>query len=264
MTEAPYPPAVHLLRDLAVSGERSAGLATNRLAHHPGLSDRRGGVRLGVLATLVDMTGAGIALATVAPDWIATADLSCHLTAPVAGDATVVCRPLRAGSSTVVVGAEIIDAEGRVCGLGRMAFARIPGRATRVEVDRRRSGDTEPVLFSMDGGSPIDDSVLDRCGVKVLAPGSLELDKSPYVQNSFGTINGGVQALVAEAAAVSAIAGSHAIGQQIHYLEQVGAGPVRVDAEIMRTGPAPLCEVRLVDSSDDRLVAVADVVVAVD
>ena len=103
-----------------------------------------------------------------------------------------------------------------------------------------------------------------RCGVKVLAPGCLELDKSPYVQNSFGTVNGGVQALVAEAAAVSLTDGSHAIGQQIHYLEQVGAGPVRVEAEIMRTGPAPLCEVRLVDTGDDRLVAVADVTVATD
>ena len=262
MTESAYPPDVHLLRDLAVNGERRADLATNRLAHQPGLADGRGSLRLGVLATLIDMTGAGIALATVAPDWIATADLSCHLTAAVTGDATVVCRPLRAGSSTVVVGAEILDGEGLVRGHGRMAFARIPGRATRADVDHPRGDGTEPVLFSMAGGTPIDDSVLDRCGVRVLAPGQLELDKSPYVKNSFGTINGGVQALVAEAAAVSATDGSHAISQQIHYLEQVAAGPLRIEADIVRTGPAPLCEVRLIDRSDDRLVAVADVTVA--
>jgi acyl-coenzyme A thioesterase PaaI-like protein len=264
VTEPAYPPDVHLLRDLAVSGERRADLAANRLVHRSGLADGEGNLRLGVLATLVDMTGAGIALATVAPDWIATADLSCHLTGPITGDATVVCRPLRAGTSTVVVGAEILDAEDRVCGHGRMAFARIPGRATRVGLDHPRGDTADPVLFSMDGGTPIEESILDRCGVRVIAAGRLELDKSPYVQNSFGTVNGGVQALVAEAAAVSATGGSHAIGQQIHYLERVGAGPMSIDATVVRSGTAPLCEVRLVDRSDDRLVAVADVSVAAD
>ena len=199
MTGPTYPPANHLLRDLAVRGRRETGLATNHLISRPGLVDGAEQLRLGVLATLVDMTGAAIALATVNPDWIATADLSCHLSSPLNGDATVVCRPLRAGSSTVVVEAEIADRDGRRCGHGRMAFSRIPGRATRAALTPGPDDPDEPTLFSMDGGTPIDDSVLDRCGVHVLAPGRLVVDKSPYVQNSFGTVNGGVQALVAEA-----------------------------------------------------------------
>ena len=114
----------------------------------------------------------------------------------------------------------------------------------------------------MDGGHPITDSVIARCGIETIGPGRLRLEKSPYVENSFGTVNGGVLALAAEASAVSAAGGGHAQDLHIHYLEQIGDGPVAVTAEVMRDqGAGRLCAVRIEDRSTDRLVAVADVLV---
>ena len=55
-----YPPARHLLRDLGFSGTRADDRSVNELVVTPGLRDDRG-VRLGVLATMVDVGGAGIA-----------------------------------------------------------------------------------------------------------------------------------------------------------------------------------------------------------
>ena len=90
-----YPPARHLLRDLGFSGTRADDRSVNELVVTPGLRDDRG-VRLGVLATMVDVGGAGIALHAIAPDWIATADLQTHLIRPVTdGVVAVECRPRR-------------------------------------------------------------------------------------------------------------------------------------------------------------------------
>jgi acyl-coenzyme A thioesterase PaaI-like protein len=261
-----YPPAVHLLRDLGFRSSRDGDTSTASLEITPGLRDRHG-LRLGVLATLVDVSGAGIALAAVAPDWIATADLQTHLVRPLQeGVIEIECRPLRVGAKRVVVDAVLRDGDGVLSGTGRMAFARIPGSATRATVEAQ--SDRQPTKFAMDGGTPIDDSVLERCGMTAVGPGQLRFDKSPYVENSFGTVNGGVLALAAEAAAVSAAGGLHEPDRQardlhIHYLEQIGDGPVAVTAEVTRDDDAGhLCTVRIEDrATPSRLVAVADVLV---
>jgi len=255
-----YPPDVHLLRDLAFSGTRSGDVSTNALAITPGLRNGQG-IRLGVLATLLDVSGAGIALHAIAPDWIATADLQAHLIRAVPeGIVTVECRPLRVGARRVVVEAEMRDGGGARCGTGRMAFARIPGSATRAAVED--VADPETTGFTMDGGHPIVDAVTERCGMELVGPGQIRFDKSPYVENSFGTVNGGVLALAAEAAAVSATGGGTARDLHIHYLEQIGAGPVGVTAEIIRDDDAGrLCAVRIEDRAEHRLVAIADVLV---
>lgn len=254
-----YPPAHHLLRDLAFTGEHAEGRTRNRIEVTPGLLDDVG-VRLGVVATLVDVGGAGVALASVSPDWIATADLAVHLLHPItAGVVDVVCEPLRVGSRSIVVGARIVDANGRSCGTGRMAFARIPGTATKASIER--SPAATPARTGLDGGSPIVEPVADRCGFVPVGPGQIRFDKTPYVENSFGTINGGVMALAAEVAAVSACGGGHAVDLQIHYLEQVGDGPVAVTGEVVRPGAVALVQVRAEDRATGRLVAVSDVTV---
>lgn len=252
-----YPPDHHLLRDLGFRGERADGRATNRIAVTDGL--RLGdGTRLGVLATMVDVTGAAIALSAVRPDWIATADLGVHLVAPITtGEVVVSCEPLRTGVRAIVVDARITDDRGVLCGVGRMSFARIPGSATAATIDETVGG--EPVHHEMDGGTRIVEPVTDRCGFTPVGPGQLVFEKAPYVANSFGTVNGGVMALAAEAAAVSACGGGVATDLHIHYLEQVGDGPVGVTAEVARDGPSIFVTVRVVDRADGRLVAVSDV-----
>ena len=255
-----YPPARHLLRDLGFSGTRSSDRSINELPVTPGLCDDRG-VRIGVLATMVDVGGAGIALHAIAPDWIATADLQTHLIRPVIdGVLAVECRPLRVGARRVVVEAEMRDGAGVLCGTGRMAFARIPGSATRADVSAVT--DSHTTRFAMDDGDPILDPVTDLCGMEIVGPGQIRFDKAPYVENSFGTVNGGVLALAAETAAVSAAGGGSARDLHIHYLEQIGAGPVGVTAAVVRHDDAGrLCTVLIEDRGARRLVAVADVTI---
>ena len=118
-----------------------------------------------------------------------------------------------------------------------------------------------------EGGTPIEVAIADRCGFDIVGPGQLRFEKDPYVANSFGTVNGGVMAFAAEAAAVSAAGGGDALDLQIHYLEQVGDGPVGVTAEIVRDagdGDTVLADVRLEDRADRRLVAVATVGIRLD
>lgn len=212
-----------------------------------------GRVRLGVLATMVDVSGAGIGLEAVSPDWIATADLSIHLTRPIiSGEARITCTPLRVGARSVVVESTITDADEQPCGYGRISFARIPGTATDATV--------ESVL---EGGSPMVEPIAELCGIVPVGPGQLRLDKSGYIRNSFGTVNGGVLALTAEAAAVSAAGGGWATDLQIHYLEQIGDGPVGITAVVVRSdADGDHCLVRIEDRSDGRLCAISDVRVA--
>ena len=92
---AAYPPPVHLLRDLGISGTRTDDEVRNRAAWQPGLADASGRFRLGVMATIVDMTGAAVALAAVRPDWSATADLNVHLTRTVTAGHVEVAWPPR-------------------------------------------------------------------------------------------------------------------------------------------------------------------------
>lgn len=256
-----YPPDVHLLRDLDIRGTRQADLTTSRIPVRSGVLDSRG-VRLGVMATLVDVTGASLALAAVRPDWIATADLSVHVLRPVdSGTLEARCRLLRMGSRNVVVDATLVDDDGNPCGSGRIAFARIPGSATAASMGAT-AADAEPVTFSIDSGVPLVDSILDLCGLQTVGPGKLVFEKAEYIRNSFGTVNGGVLALAAEAAAASASGGGDARDLHIHYLEQTQTGPVAVTAEVTRAGrDDDLCLVRIEDRSDGRLVAIADVTV---
>ena len=258
-----YPPAHHLLRDLGISGTRAEGEVVNRAAWQPGLADDAGRFRLGVTATVVDMTGAAVALAAVRPDWTATADLNVHSLRPVTGGTiNVTCRPVRVGQGRVIIDARVHDDAGE-CGRGLMAFSRIPGSATSASIEESTGAGVSE--FVLDGGTPLDtDRIIDRCGFDPVGPGQLVFAKSDYVANSFGTVNGGVQALAAEVAAVSACGGGHATDLQIHYLEQVGEGPVAVTAEVVRDDGAAtmLCSVRTVDRASGQLVATTDVLVA--
>jgi len=256
-----YPPPHHLLRDLGFRGTHSPEVARNTLEITAGLLDSKG-ARLGALATLVDVSGAGVALHAVAPDWIATADLQLHLIRPVtSGTVSVECRPLRVGAGRVVIDATLTDENNGICGTGRMAFSRLPGSATTASVEQVTN--PEPTPYSLDGGTAVIRPLVELCGIEPVGPGQALLPKTPYVQNSFGTVNGGVLALAAESAAVSACGGGHARDLQIHYLEQIGDGPVAITAEVVRDGEnSRLCTVRIEDRSSGRLAAIADVIVS--
>ena len=69
-----YPPPEHFLGDLGMEAELtsdSTGAVRTRVT--PFVTTADGGVRSGVLATLVDIVGGAIAARVLRPDWMATA-----------------------------------------------------------------------------------------------------------------------------------------------------------------------------------------------
>jgi acyl-coenzyme A thioesterase PaaI-like protein len=79
-------------------------------------------------------------------------------------------------------------------------------------------------------------SVGERLGLDVIDArrGRLELARSSYVVNSIGTIQGGAQAVLIEAAAEAMCAGMAAVDIQIHYLSQLEVGPARTHGRLLR------------------------------
>jgi uncharacterized protein (TIGR00369 family) len=274
-----YPPDQHVMRDLRIEIEhRSADHALCLAPVTEHVRNRAGAAGLGLLVTLTDTSGALVALPAAAPDWIATVDLSLHTLAPITeGPAIAESRLVRVGKNVIVVGVEVYDAHGgdepdgsRPCGSGLMSFARIPGHATRAE---RRPGEQ----FGERTTQARDDTHLrrplfDHIGLRIVdaANGAVEVDKSEYVSNSFGTVNGGVLGMAFQAAAETRLEALDAgpVGRafvasdaQVHYLAQTEAGPVRTSVRILRVATDhAVCQVRAVDAgNDDRLLALATV-----
>ncbi len=257
-----YPPRRHLLSDLRAESRYRDGLGEMRAPVIDGVVDDDGAMRLGVLATLQDVTGAVVALPAVQPDWIATSSLSINVLAPPKGDAVVArCRCTRVGSKSAVVECSIHTiVDGHMAeppsAIGLMNFARIPGSASVAQPSYSDSTGWASV-----GGRELDLGRVDeRLGFRNGESGS-EVDAADYVRNSFGTVNGGVQCALACAEAERA-AGDSALATdlQFHYLSQVGDGPLVAAGTVVRhDGRSTLVRIRLHDASTDSLVALATV-----
>ena len=103
---------------------------------------------------------------------------------------------------------------------------------------------------------------VEQMGARLIEPGSVELDRRPYVQQFTGTLQGGAIAMLCEVAAASfsRATGRAVESMEIHYLAAVRVGPGRTSATRL-SGSVVRIEVR--DSgNDDRLAAVALVRVA--
>lgn len=239
--DSAYPPAQHMLRDLALTVEHHEdGSSVGQLPVADAILDDHGRVRAGVIATLVDAIGGGLAAYAAAPGWIATADLDLQLSGAPTDAPTVdaVGRVLRAGRSTVVIGVEL-RAGARALGLATMTFAVLPRRDSNpvMPVDRVR-GPQSFLEGSVTSGFAA--PVLDAFGIRTVdaARGHVELVPSSYVENSLGAVQGGIVATIAERAgelALSSAAGGPLtpVGLQITYLALAREGPIRSEAEIL-------------------------------
>jgi uncharacterized protein (TIGR00369 family) len=278
-----YPPPEHLLGDLGMVAElTTAETAWVRTRATPLVAAADGGVRSGVLATLVDIVGGAIAARVLRPDWMATADLTVQRIGPVLGP-QVEARGsvLRRGRTTLVIEALVVavDEEGRPAEVeGRpadpvawasMTFAVLPAR------------DPAPTVTMPEGlpsnwaftGRGLQGPVHDVVGIEVVdaAAGRVSLEVRPYLHNSFGAVQGGVIGMLAEAAgaeALGAARGGDASGVvvtdlQIAYLALGRVGPVVTSARVLGTGVDGRCSavVEIRDGgADDRLMTVANVV----
>ena len=270
-----YPPTRHFLSDLGMEAEvTSESSATVRIPATPHVLGADGGVRVGVLATLVDVVGGSAALRAVDSDWMATADLTVQMARPATGPfvearATV----LRKGRTTLVVEAVVADVaeDGRSdpVGWASMTFAILPGRAAAPRPDMSSE---LPVRWSLDGVG-LDGPVVDALGISVddAGRGIASLPVREYLRNSFGAVQGGVMATVAEVAALAMVestadAGAGpAVATDLHvaYLALGRVGPIVTRSRLL-DGPHPssggAVAVELVDEgADQRLTTVVNV-----
>jgi acyl-coenzyme A thioesterase PaaI-like protein len=239
-----------------------------------------GAASLGVLMTVFDSGASGPALIAVSPDWTATQDMSLHGAAPIrTGPIVVDSRLVRVGKKVVIVSADLYDGCGvddpaelvrmidgpdvpPLAGRGLLAFARLPrSAATGIE-------DYDPsrwvgAVRSFDAVDPAPEPLAELLGLRVLdrAGGLIELERTPYVTNSIGTILGGVQAIMIEASAEAVCPDAVATDMQVHFLSQLRVGPARAAATVLREG-ADHCvvSVRLTDAgNDDHILALGTV-----
>lgn len=234
-----YPPERHLLRDLPVAYEHIDPVSARaHLGRSPWFDDV---VTTDVLLTAVDVLCGSVVGRVVAPDWMATSSLTLHLLAPVVltpptHEAVITARVIRDGRSTLVVDVIVESSSGERVAVGTGSFARLPRRESSVDLS------AFPVTFGersgFDGGTPERvDSFVEAVAMTSGEDGRLELSVHDYVQNSFGAVNGGVLALLAEQAALAVSApGSVTTDVEIHYLRQARRGPVVASAEVLRSG----------------------------
>jgi uncharacterized protein (TIGR00369 family) len=209
-----YPPAKHILGDLGIETEVSTvSTARARLRANPYLAGPDGGVRAGVLATLVDVVGGAVAVRSVLPDWMATADLTLQLVGPAVGPwvearATIVRR----GRTTLVIEAVVsnVDDDGSEAagpvGWASMTFTILPGRSATTTIP---SPAPPPVRWAFSGEGLVS-PIADALSIDLIDPavGELSMPALEYAANSFGAVQGGVMALLAEVAGAEAL-GAH-------------------------------------------------------
>lgn len=272
MSADAYPPRDHILRDLNIVLEyRGKEGSTAGIPVVPAVCSDRGTVQVGVLGTVIDLLGGILAAKAVYPDWIATADLSLYSTERArTGTVTAVGSVVRVGRAAVVIEAEILagrtqpGATATSIGSAVATFSRLPRRDGNLDLGRD-DGSDQVVTFGAEGPG-LSQHLLDKAGLQVLdeSAGVVEVHMSEYVRNSFGALQGGMVALMADAAgqhAARAIAGNPVITADlaIHYLSQGKTGPFYTRTKVLRAAEeSVLTRVEIRDrGADDLLMTVA-------
>ncbi len=271
-----YPPEHHILRDLNLETETfSESTAHARLRVNPYIVDDAGGVRIGVLAILVDAVGGALAARAVLPDWMATADLTIQSMAPALGPIVEArASVLRKGKTTLVVEAGVYcvgdseemsngEATGPVA-WATMTFAILPGRSSMSTINFPTGAASR---WAMTGGE-FDQPVVDALGISVVdaAEGRLSMPVVEYLFNSFQAVQGGVMALLADVAGTTALsAGGEPLivsDLQVAYLALGRTGPIVTRTRVLEADGATVgggAVVELVDEgANGRLATVVN------
>jgi acyl-coenzyme A thioesterase PaaI-like protein len=180
-------------------------------------------VRMGVLATLVDMVAGSPAHSIINP----TVDLRVTLLSPTPTSGTIelVTYPVKSGR-LLFIGETLLHT-----GDVTRPFARSVCTFMNKPLDAARTG-----LFPVGqlGADHYDASLR----LREPEPGVVEMDNHDIVRNGAnGTVQGGAQALLAEVTgerALAEVGGEYfAVDLEIRYLNRVKEGPVRAQAEIV-------------------------------
>jgi uncharacterized protein (TIGR00369 family) len=238
-----YPPDRHLLRALRVSFDHADDGSRAWLPVVPELCAHDGSVRAGALTVLVDVIGGGLAAATARPDWIATADLTLHLTgAATTGVVEARAQVLRAGRTTVVLQVELFSA-GNAIGLATMSFSVLPRRETNPAIEVVNTGGPTTMASAH---SRLDAPLFECIGIETIdaARGIVELPVREWATNSMGALQGGVVGAVVEAATLAALIDPIdrsapplvVTDLQLTYLSFGRVGPLRTESQVLAHG----------------------------
>ncbi|OAA22277.1 uncharacterized protein UG55_105135 [Frankia sp. EI5c] len=245
-----------------------------------------GSVSPGMILTIFDVGASHPTMIAARPDWTATQDISLHGAGPITeGPIVVDSQLVRAGKKIVISSATVYDGHGSDdieklqwlidqagppevpagltrAGAGLITFARIP-RAAAAGMDDYDPGRWIGEIRRTTAGPLVGGTLYDRLGLRPLDPGAgrFDLDRTPYVTNSIGTILGGALAVMIEAAAEALRPGMAAADLQIHFLSQVRSGPARTSGAVLRdAGDHAVVKVQVVDAGhDNQVLALATV-----
>ncbi len=230
-----YPPAHHVLRDLAF--EVQPGRTINRawLTTTDMMCNPNGRLHTGLLATMVDAICGGLAAVTAAPGWIATADLTMHVARPLEGDEfAAVARVRRAGRTTVVLEAEV-HSDANIhdpIAIATATFSVLQRREQNPTLEAVQ-GDDQPRRAFVGSTNGFTEPAYGACSFRYLADGVVEVPVHDYILNSLGGVQGGILASLIDAATVHALGdGFETVDLYLTYLALAKQGPIRATPAI--------------------------------
>jgi acyl-coenzyme A thioesterase PaaI-like protein len=203
-------------------------------------------VHASVLATVADVIASVHISDLVAPQVVLTSDLAVHGIVETERDTLLTgARAIKLGASLIVAEAWFLEEPGgRAVAFAHLTFVRVepPPSLRRPRLARPFSRGNLRAPFP------------DHLGARVLAPGVVELDRTPQVIQSVGAVQGGAVALLAELGATS-LASGPVTTIAVRYLSMVRVGPARTQSSEVGHGTIRV-EIRDVGDGN-RLAAVA-------
>lgn len=251
---ATYPPEHHLLRDLQTKSEWvSEDECVFTAPVVPQIRTASGALALGPMFAVTDVALISTAIGFAEGDWCGTLDLAIRGGRPIVeGPLVVACQVLRIGGTLITTKAEILDGD-QLAGTAIATSRRMPRNPEFNEAppDPKVVGRVQQWGLPTSGFTA---PVNVQLGLHETAPGAVELVKTGYVTNSFGTINGGTTGILLCAGAESALGGEFiATDIEVRYVGQAAEGPVRTMSEIVRVeADHAVVDVTAVDMSRER------------
>lgn len=250
-----YPPDHHLLRDLRVRSEwinEDECVFTAPVV--PEVCLPGGQMQLGPLFAVADLALISTAIGFADGDWCGTLDLAIRMRQPVVeGPLAIHCQLLRIGGTLITTQAEIYDGADVLSGKAIATSRRMPRNPEFNDTAPEPKVVGRAQHWGIDG-SGFSVPVHQQLALTEITPGVVELIKTPYVTNSFGTINGGTTGILICTGAESALAGEFvATDIEARYVGQAPEGPVRTMCEVVRVGTDhAVVDVTVIDMGRER------------